>query len=85
MSAVLCLKCKKGYLLPLDPLEYKSEWTCDHCHTKTKYEMIDEIITTIEDEVSLIIYVSYLEIIYNASYVHFGFNLRHFKITNSLT
>ena len=65
MSAVLCLKCKKGYLLPLDPLEYKSEWTCDHCHTKTKYEMIDEIITTIEDEVSLIIYVSYLEIIYN--------------------
>ena len=52
MSAVLCLKCKKGYLLPLDPLEYRSDWTCDNCQTLTKYEMIDEIITTIEDEVS---------------------------------
>ena len=58
MSAVLCLKCKKGYLLPLDPLEYKSDWTCDNCQTMTKYEMIDEIITTIEDEVSFIEYFS---------------------------
>ena len=66
MSAVLCLKCKKGYLLPLNSLEYKSDWTCDNCHISTKYEMIDEIVTTIEDEVSIYrsgIYLEYLIII----------------------
>ena len=63
MSAVLCLKCKKGYLLPLDPLKYKSEWTCDNCDTKANYEMIDDIITTIEDEVSY----------YSTMYNIFGF------------
>ena len=63
MSAVLCLKCKKGYLLPLDPLEYKSDWTCDHCQTITGYEMIDEIITTIEDEVSYFKCVSSISVI----------------------
>ena len=52
MSAVLCLKCKKGYLLPMDPLEYRCDWVCDQCETRTKYEMVDEIISTIEDEVS---------------------------------
>ena len=70
MSAVLCLKCKKGYLLPLDPLEYKSDWTCDYCQTITKYEMIDEIITTIEDEVSGIEFIfNWAKIVYNVKHM----------------
>ena len=62
MSAVLCFKCKRGYLLPTLSTEKRSDWICDKCCTLTKFELVDELITSIEDEVSityLIVYPSY--------------------------
>ena len=51
MSAVTCFACKRGFLLPIAALEYKSDWQCDHCHNIVPYDLVNEVISTIESQV----------------------------------
>merc|ERR1712223_65846 len=51
ISSVNCEECKFGYLLPIDPLNYSSEWKCDHCSTKVLFKTIDEKIKKFENEI----------------------------------
>ena len=51
ISAVNCEECKFGYLLPLEPLNYSSEWQCNHCSTKVLFKTIDEKIKKFENEI----------------------------------
>ena len=51
MSAVICFACQKGYLLPIHALEYKSDWICDSCQNVVPYDLVNEVITTIEEQV----------------------------------
>ena len=51
MSAVVCFACQKGYLLPIDALQYKSDWICDSCQNVVPYDRMNEVITTIEEQV----------------------------------
>ena len=51
ISAVNCEGCKFGYLLPIDPLNYSSEWICDHCSEKIPGKNIDEKIKKFEVEI----------------------------------
>jgi hypothetical protein len=52
MSAVVCFTCKKGFVLPINSLEYKSDWKCDQCKNIVPYSLVDEVISTIESQVS---------------------------------
>merc|ERR1712223_2174241 len=36
---------------PIDPLNYSSEWKCDHCSTKVLFKTIDEKIKKFENEI----------------------------------
>ena len=51
MSAVTCFACKRGFLLPISALEYKSDWQCDHCRNVVPYDLVNEVISTIEAQV----------------------------------
>ena len=51
MSAVTCFACKRGFLLPISALEYKSDWQCDHCQNVVPYDLVNEVISTIESQV----------------------------------
>lgn len=51
MSAVICFACNRGYLLPIEALEYKSDWKCDACSHVISYDLVNEVITTIETQV----------------------------------
>ena len=53
MSAVVCFACQKGYLLPIHALEYKSDWICDSCQNVVPYDLVNEVITTIEEQVKI--------------------------------
>lgn len=54
MSAVTCFACKRGFLLPISALEYKSDWQCDHCQNVVPYDLVNEVISTIESQVGVI-------------------------------
>ena len=51
MSAVTCFACKRGFLLPLDSLQYRSDWKCDGCGNIIPYDLVNEVISTIESQV----------------------------------
>ena len=51
ISAVNCEVCKFGYLLPIESLNYSSEWICDHCSTKVLFKTIDEKVKKFEHEI----------------------------------
>ena len=55
MSAVRCLTCQSGYLLPTDALEYESLWECDTCGMIVAHSTVDEVISTIEKQVHVYI------------------------------
>lgn len=52
MSAVVCFVCRTGYILPMDSLEYKSDWKCDSCCNIVPYDLVNEVISTIESQAS---------------------------------
>ena len=52
MSAVICFACKLGFLVPTDSLQYKSDWKCDSCGNLQSYDLVNEVISTIESQVS---------------------------------
>ena len=52
MSAVICFACKRGFLVPIDSLQYKSDWKCDSCGHIISYDLVNEVISTIESQVS---------------------------------
>ena len=52
MSAVICFACKRGFLVPIDSLQYKSDWKCDSCGHVIPYDLVNEVISTIESQVS---------------------------------
>ena len=41
-----------GYMLPVDPLVYRADWTCEVCHTTVPFKTVDDVITTIESQVN---------------------------------
>jgi hypothetical protein len=51
MSGILCFSCNRGFLLPNDTLDYKSDWSCVSCKTSLNYETVDEVLTAIEYQV----------------------------------
>lgn len=53
MSAVICFACNRGFLLPIDSLQYKSDWKCDACGNVISYDLVNEVITTVETQVRL--------------------------------
>ena len=53
MSAVICFACKLGFLVPTDSLQYKSDWKCDSCGNLQSYDLVNEVISTIESQVSI--------------------------------
>ncbi|XP_040575619.1 SET domain-containing protein SmydA-8 isoform X1 [Lepeophtheirus salmonis] len=56
MSAINCKHCKNGYLLPVNSLSYKSDWSCNNCDVIVNYKTISDIIDTIESQVRSIEY-----------------------------
>ena len=51
MSAIRCLSCPSGHLLPLRTLDYASDWGCGSCGCVVPHETVDEVLTTIETQV----------------------------------
>ena len=51
MSAVRCLECAAGFLLPSDAANYEPDWICDACGTVLKHSIVDDVIGTIEKQV----------------------------------
>ena len=51
ISGVNCEECKFGHLLPIDSLNYTSEWICDHCSAKVLFKTIDEKVKKFENEI----------------------------------
>lgn len=52
-SALKCTQCKSGYLLPENPLQYKSNWVCNNistCHETKSYKYEREIVQQITKE-----------------------------------
>ena len=48
---MLCFECKTGYMLPVDPLEYRADWTCEKCGATVPFKTVDDVISTIESQV----------------------------------
>lgn len=55
MSALRCLSCDSGFLLPVDGLDYESDWACDGCSKTVKFKTVDEVLATIEKQVRNVI------------------------------
>lgn len=59
MSAVICFACNRGYLLPLDSLKHKCDWKCDTCENVIPYDLVNEVIATIETQVICINFIDF--------------------------
>ena len=51
MSAVRCLECGEGFLLPRRALVRDPEWECASCGMVVTNDIVDEVIGTIERQV----------------------------------
>ena len=51
LSILVCFACQKGYLLPVNAMQYKSDWNCDSCENVVPYDLVNEVISTIEEQV----------------------------------
>ena len=45
LSALKCLGCESGYVLPIDPMELSSQWSCPVCNQKMSLESVNETIS----------------------------------------
>ena len=45
LSALKCLGCESGYVLPIDPMELSSQWSCSVCNQKMSLESVNETIS----------------------------------------
>ncbi len=51
MSAVRCLDCATGFLLPVTWDSYEPDWACDACDAVLPHAVVDDVLTTIEKQV----------------------------------
>ena len=45
LSALKCLGCESGYVLPIDLMELSSQWSCPVCNQKMSLESVNETIS----------------------------------------
>ena len=53
VSALICEVCEEDFLLPTEPLDMFSPWTCGSCDFFLAATVIEAKIDTIEDELSV--------------------------------
>lgn len=51
-STIYCQKCPKGYMLTTNPLNVLANWKCNECGYSMKSGDVEELIETLEKEVS---------------------------------
>ena len=54
LSAIKCMKCAVGYLLPEDPLESSSDWKCEDCSNKVPAEFIENVNNQVAETIQLL-------------------------------
>ena len=54
ISALKCMSCYVGSLLPSNPLDYTSTWTCVKCGSEVEHDKVDCIVDYIENELNQI-------------------------------
>ena len=54
VSALICEVCEEDFLLPTEPLDMFSPWTCGSCDFFLSSTVVEAKIDTIEDELSTI-------------------------------
>lgn len=50
-SAIKCYKCHQGLVLPINPVDIKSEWKCDQCSSLFPGEFVILSVEALSDEV----------------------------------
>ena len=44
ISALKCLECKNGYIIPIDPMDLESNWKCRDCDFQQSAQTVEEIV-----------------------------------------
>ena len=52
VSGVTCEACEVGVMLPIDSLDVYSDWACSDCDFVLSFDVIEQKVDTIEDELS---------------------------------
>jgi hypothetical protein len=52
MSAIRCNACTEGFLLPVESLKYRSDWSCHSCKIVISFEAVDDVMATLEKQAS---------------------------------
>ena len=53
ISAIKCFQCN-GDLLPINSLDYESQWKCDECEMETSCEHVEKIVDALQEELDAI-------------------------------
>lgn len=52
-SGIICFKCKKGIMLPLDPLDTESDWKCNECVYTMCQSFVSSFVESLHEQVEM--------------------------------